>query len=69
MNSLVSDIICIMTKPTNNKGADQQNQQNGLCAQQRLRSAWAFAEMIRVFAVRSTGSQGPKVSSCGQRRL
>ena len=25
--------------------------------------------LIRIFAMRCTGSQGPKVSSCGQRRL
>ena len=33
-----------------------------LCAQRRLRSAWASA-------VRSVGSLEPKLSSCGQRRL
>ena len=28
------------------------NQQNGMCAQRRLRSAWAVTQSIRVFAVR-----------------
>ena len=34
-------------------------------------SSWAIMSpsLIRVFAVRSMGSQGPKLSSCGQRRL
>ena len=100
-----------------------QNQQNGMCAQQRLRSDWADAQsdqsslsawrnlgflathwahredsdqigplhnktnkmtcapseasdqpghppsLIKVFTVRLIGSEGPSVSSCGQRRL
>ena len=53
-----------MTKPT-----------KWLCAQQRLRSAWASAESeqsslcaLRI-AKDPKDSQGPKVSSCGQRRL
>ena len=32
--------------------ASWQNQQNGLCAQRILRSAWASTSLIRVFAVR-----------------
>ena len=39
-----------------------QNQQNDLCVQRRLWSAWASA-------VHSVGSWGPNVSSCGQGRL
>ena len=46
-----------MTKPT-----------KWVCAKQRLRSAWA-SSLIRFFTVHSMGSWGPKVSSCGQRRL
>ena len=48
--------------------ASWQNQQNDMCTQRRLRSAWA-SRKIRVFAVSSMGSSGPKLSSCGQRRL
>ena len=33
--------------------ASWQNQQNYLCAQQRLRSAWHLPSLIRVFAVRT----------------
>ena len=48
-------------KPNNHIWAvSRQNQQNGMCAQQRLGSAWA--------SMRS-GSQGPKLYSWGQRRL
>ena len=32
--------------------ASWQNQQNGMCAQLRLRSAWASTQLLRVFAVR-----------------
>ena len=32
--------------------ASRQNQQNGMCTQRRLRSAWASPSLIRVFAVR-----------------
>ena len=46
--------------------ATWQNQQTDMCAQRRLRSAWASAS---VFAVRSMDSLGSKLSSCGQRRL
>ena len=49
--------------------ASRQNQQNDMCAQRWLRSAWASPSLIRVFAVRSVGSWGSSVSSCGQRRL
>ena len=34
--------------------ASWQNQQNGMCAQWRLRSAWSFAQSDEVFAVRMT---------------
>ena len=47
-----------MTKPT-----------KWVCAKRRLRSAQASASEIRVFAVRSMGSQGHKLYSCGQRSL
>ena len=30
---------------------------------------WHLTSLIRAYAVRSMGSQGPKHSSCGQRRL
>ena len=56
-----------------------QNQQFGLCAQRRLRSAWVSSEdsdqpghphrLNWFFAVRSVDSWGPKLSSCGQQRL
>ena len=40
--------------------ASRQNQQNGMCAQRRLRSEWAnpghLPSLIRVFVVRSMGS-------------
>ena len=44
---IVFSIFCYMT----NRAASWQNQQNGLCAQQRLRSARASASLIRVFTV------------------
>ena len=50
-SSSVKQMSCLMTKPI-----------KWLCAQRRLRSAWASA-------VRSLGSLGPKLSSWGQRRL
>ena len=34
-----------------------------------LRPAKTLPSLIRVFAMRSLGSSGPKLSSCGQRRL
>ena len=46
----------------------QQNQQNDLCAQWRLRSALA-SSLTRVFPVHSIGSYGPTVSLGGQQRL
>ena len=49
----------LMTKPT-----------KWLCIQRRLWSDWADPpSLIRVFAVCSIGSSGPKLSSCGQQRL
>ena len=42
-----------------------QNQQNGMCAQRRLRSAWASAQSDQSLRLHSMGSQGPKLSSCG----
>ena len=47
-----------MTKPT-----------KWVCAQRRLRSAWASAQSDQSLCLRSVGSLGPKLSSCGQRRL
>ena len=47
-----------MTKPT-----------KWLCAQRRLRSAWASALSDQSLRLRSVGSYGRKLSSCGQRRL
>ena len=47
-----------MTKPTQR-----------LCAQRRLRSAWASTQCDQSLRMRSMGSQGPKLFSCGQRRL
>ena len=45
-----------------------QNQRNGMCAQQRLRSAWASVQSDQS-AMRSMGSLGPQLSSCRQRRF
>ena len=55
--------------PTHILIASWQNQPSDLLAQWRLRSAWASAQSDRVFAVCSVGSEGLKVSSCGQQRL
>ena len=49
--------------------ASWQNQKYGMCAQQRLRSAWASAQSNKSLRLCSVGSSGPKLSSCGQRRL
>ena len=49
--------------------AARQNQQNNMCAQWRLRSAWASAQSDQSVRLRSMGSWGPNVSSCGQGRL
>ena len=46
-----------------------QNQQNGMCAQQRLRSAWASARSIRVFAARMTKVWVLRYPLSAQRRL
>ena len=84
--SWLSDCILLYQKPIKASvfiyiwAASWQKQQNGICAQRRLRSAWASAQsdqslrcdppsLIRVFAVRSVASKGPKLSSCGQWRL
>ena len=49
----------LMTKPTNR-----------MCTLRRLRSAWAnFAQADQSLCMCSVGSRGPKVSSCGHRRL
>ena len=40
-----------------------------VCAQRRLRSAWASAQSDQSLRLRLMGSEGPKLSSCGQRRL
>ena len=48
-----------------------QNQQNGMCTQQSRKDPIRLGihPVWSVFAVRSMGSQGPKLSYCGQRRL
>ena len=46
-----------------------QNQQNECAHSEDSDQPVHPPSLIRVFAVRSMGSQGPKVSSCGQRRL
>ena len=46
-----------------------QNQQNDLCIQWRLRSAWASAQSDQSLLWALLGQQGPKLSSCGQQRL
>ena len=49
--------------------------QSVMCTQRRLRSDWAdppsalSVPSVRVFAVCSLDSEGPKVYSCGRRRL
>ena len=64
IHPISQNLSCLLTKPT-----------KWLCAQQRLRSAWASAESeqsslcaLRI-AKDPKDSQGPKVSSCRQRRL
>ena len=44
-----------------------QNKQSDLCAQRRLRLTRAYAQSDQ--SLRTMGSWGPNVSSCGQRRL
>ena len=46
-----------------------QNQQNNLCAQWRLKSAWAFAQSDQNLRCAFIGSQGPNVSSCRRRKV
>ena len=46
-----------------------QNQQNECAPSEDSDQPRLLPSLIRVFAVRSMGSLGPKVSSCGQRRL
>ena len=40
-----------------------------LCAQRRLRSAWASTQTVQCLRLHSMGSFKPKLSSCEQRRL
>ena len=47
----------------------QHYKQNNMCAQRRSDQPGHPPSLIRVFAVRTVGSWGPNVSSCGQRRL
>ena len=49
--------------------ASWQNKQNGMCAQRKLRSAWASAQSDQSLRCVLSGPKGPKLSSCGQRRL
>ena len=49
--------------------ASWQNQQNGCAPSEDSDQPGHPPSLIRVFAVRSVGSKGPNVSSCGQRRL
>ena len=49
--------------------ATWQNQQNECASSEDSDQPGHPPSLIRVFAVRSVGSLGPKVSSCGQRRL
>ena len=49
--------------------ATRQNQQNECAPSEDSDKPWHPLSLIRGFAVRSMGSQGPKVSSCGQRRF
>ena len=47
----------------------QHYKQNDMCAQRRSDQPGHPPSLIRFFAVRTVGSSGPNVSSCGQRRL
>ena len=49
--------------------ASWQNQQNGMCAQRRLRSTWASARLIRFFAVRMKKPRFLSYPLSAQRRL
>ena len=49
--------------------ATRQNQQNGCAPSEDSDQPGHLISLIRVFAVRSVGSLGPKHSSCGQRIL
>ena len=49
--------------------ATWQNQQNECAPSEDSDQSGHPPSLIRVFAVRSLGSWGPKLSSCGQRRL
>ena len=49
--------------------ATWQNQQNECAASEDSDQPGHLPSLIRVFAVHSMGSYGPKVSSCGQQRL
>ena len=46
-----------------------QNQQNECASSEDSDQPRHLPSLLRVFAVRSMGSWGPKVSSCGQKRL
>ena len=49
--------------------AARQNQQNDCAPIEATDQPGHPPSLIRVFAVRSMGSEGPKLSSCSQRRL
>ena len=49
--------------------ASWQNQQNDCAPSENYDQPQWMPNLIRVFALHSVGSSGPKLSSCGQRRL
>ena len=54
---ILQDILRLMsTRITYNRAATWQNNQNDMCIQQRLGSAWISHSLIRVFALHSVGS-------------
>ena len=59
--SAMQTLLGIKTVPrmTNNKAASWQNQQNGMCTQQRLRSAWASAKSDQSLCCPHEESLGP----------
>ena len=61
--------ILMSVKTENIWATSWQNQQTGFAPSDDLDQPGHPPSLIRVFAVHSIGSLGPKVSSCGQRRL
>ena len=67
-NEKMSFMTC-QNKPVTIWAASWQNQQNECAPSEDSDQPGHLPSLIRVFAVRSVGSLGPKLSSCGQRKL